>query len=46
MNLYELASEVIAGLEAEQISYRVVGALSSGVSNIPAMSVSISRILP
>ena len=28
MNLYELAAEVVAGLEAEGSSYMVVGALS------------------
>jgi hypothetical protein len=35
MNLYELASRVIEGLEAEGIPYMLVGALSSSVFGIP-----------
>lgn len=35
MNLYELTSRVIEALEAEDIAYMVVGALSSSVFGIP-----------
>jgi hypothetical protein len=35
MNLYELAARVIEALEAENIPYMVVGALSSSVFGIP-----------
>ena len=45
MNLYELAAEVVAGLEAEGIPYMVVGALSSGVFGIPRSTKDVDIVL-
>lgn len=45
MNLYELAARVIEALEAENIPYMVVGALSSSVFGIPRATKDIDIIL-
>ena len=45
MNLYELAAEVVVGLEAEGIPYMVVGALSSGVFGIPRSTKDVDIVL-
>jgi hypothetical protein len=45
MNLYELASRVIDALEAEEIPYMVVGALSSSVFGIPRATKDVDIVL-
>ena len=45
MNLYELASRVIVALEAEEIPYMVVGALSSSVFGIPRATKDVDIVL-
>lgn len=45
MNLYELAARVIEALEAEQIPYMVVGALSSSVFGIPRATKDVDIVL-
>ena len=45
MNLYELAACVIEALEAEEISYMVVGALSSSVFGIPRATKDVDIVL-
>jgi hypothetical protein len=45
MNLYELASRVIDGLEAEGVAYMVVGALSSSVFGIPRATKDVDIVL-
>ncbi len=45
MNLYQLAAQVVAGLEAEEIPYMVVGALSSGVFGIPRSTKDVEIVL-
>lgn len=45
MNLYELAAHVIEALEAEEIPYMVVGALSSSVFGIPRATKDVDIVL-
>lgn len=45
MNLYELAAHVIEALEAENIPYMVVGALSSSVFGIPRATKDVDIVL-
>jgi hypothetical protein len=45
MNLYELAARVIEALEAEDIPYMVVGALSSSVFGIPRATKDVDIVL-
>jgi len=45
MNLYELAASVIEALEAEDIPYMVVGALSSSVFGIPRATKDVDIVL-
>jgi hypothetical protein len=45
MNLYELTSRVIEALEAEDIAYMVVGALSSSVFGIPRATKDVDIVL-
>jgi|688.fasta_scaffold266122_2 hypothetical protein len=45
MNLYQLASHVIEGLEKEEIPYMVVGALSSSVFGIPRATKDVDIVL-
>lgn len=45
MNLYELAAHVIQALEAENIPYMVVGALSSSVFGIPRATKDVDIVL-
>jgi hypothetical protein len=45
MNLYELASRVIDALEAEEIPYMLVGALSSSVFGIPRATKDVDIVL-
>lgn len=45
MNLYELTSRVIESLEAENIAYMVVGALSSSVFGIPRATKDVDIVL-
>lgn len=45
MNLYQLASRVIEALEAENIPYMVVGALSTSVFGIPRSTKDVDVVL-
>jgi hypothetical protein len=45
MNLYELAASVIEALEAEDVPYMVVGALSSSVFGIPRATKDVDIVL-